>query len=57
MPYYRQFGWKKGDFPEVEDYYEHCISLPIYPSMSDTEQDYVISKVKEYFAQDGNKAD
>ncbi len=49
MPYYKQFGWKKGDFPEAEDYYEHCISLPMYPSLSDKEQDYVIEKVIDFF--------
>ncbi len=49
MPYYRQFGWKKSDFPEAEDYYEKCISLPMYPSLSDEDLDYVIEKVREFF--------
>ncbi|MCK4921271.1 MAG: DegT/DnrJ/EryC1/StrS family aminotransferase, partial [Bacteroidales bacterium] len=49
QPYYRQFGWKKGDFPIAEDYYDHCISLPMYPSLSNEEQNYVIEKVKEFF--------
>ena len=49
MPYYKQFGWKKGDFPMAEDYYEHCISLPMYPSLGDDDQDYVIEKVAEFF--------
>lgn len=51
MPYYCQFGNKKGDLPVVEDYYEHCISLPMYPTLTDEEQDYVIEKVKEYIGQ------
>ena len=38
MPYYAQRGNKKGDFPVVEDYYEHCLSLPIYPTLTDEEQ-------------------
>ena len=50
QPYYRQFGWKKGDFPNAEDYYDHCISLPMYPSLSEEEQDYVIEKVIGYFS-------
>ncbi len=49
MPYYKQFGWKKGDFPQAEDYYEHCISLPIYPTLSNEEQDYVIEKIKDFY--------
>ena len=49
MPYYQQFGWKNGDFPHAEAYYSQCISLPIYPSLSDVEQKFVIDKVKEYY--------
>ena len=49
MPYYKQFGWEKGDFPVVEDYYERCISLPMYPTLKDEEQDYVISRVLDYY--------
>ena len=48
MPYYQQFGNKKGDLPVVEEYYEHCLSLPIYPTLTDAEQKYVIEKVIEF---------
>ena len=48
MPYYKQFGWKEGDFPNAENYYKHCISLPMYPTLTKDEQDYVISKVVEF---------
>lgn len=48
MPYYRQFGNKKGDLPAVEEYYEHCLSLPMYPTLTDEEQQYVIDKVIEF---------
>ena len=48
MPYYQQLGNKKGDLPVVEEYYEHCLSLPMYPTLTDEEQDYVIEKVKEF---------
>ncbi len=49
MPYYKQFGWKKGDFPMVEDYYEHCISLPIFPALHEEEQEYVITTILQYY--------
>ena len=49
LDYYRQFGWKKGDFPFAEQYYDKTISLPMYPSLTDEEQNYVIEKVKEFF--------
>jgi len=48
MPYYKQFGWKKGDMPIAEQYYEHCLSLPMYPSLTDEEQNFVIEKVLEF---------
>jgi UDP-4-amino-4,6-dideoxy-N-acetyl-beta-L-altrosamine transaminase len=48
MPYYRGLGYKKGDFPEAERYYESCLSLPMYPSLTDEEQGFVIEKVKEF---------
>jgi len=49
MPYYRAFGWKEGDRPHAENYYKHCISLPMYPTLSTEEQLYVIDCVDEYF--------
>lgn len=48
MPYYRQLGNKEGDLPVVEEYYKHCLSLPMFPTLTDEEQDYVIKKVKEF---------
>lgn len=48
QPYYKQFGWKKGDFPIVENYYERCLALPMFPTLNDEEQDFVIEKVKEF---------
>lgn len=48
MPYYKQFGWKEGDLPVAEEYYMHSLALPMYPSLTDEEQDYVIAKVVEF---------
>ena len=48
MPYYRQFGWKPGDFPHAERYYARCLSLPMFPTLTDDEQDYVIAAVREF---------
>jgi UDP-4-amino-4,6-dideoxy-N-acetyl-beta-L-altrosamine transaminase len=49
MPYYRSFGWKEGDMPHAEKYYQECLSLPMYPSMSDEEQHYVIETILKFF--------
>ncbi|NGP78144.1 UDP-4-amino-4,6-dideoxy-N-acetyl-beta-L-altrosamine transaminase [Balneolaceae bacterium YR4-1] len=50
MPYYRQFGWKVGDMPHAETYYKHCISLPMFPTLSDEDQQYVIEKIMGYYS-------
>ncbi|WP_240625727.1 UDP-4-amino-4,6-dideoxy-N-acetyl-beta-L-altrosamine transaminase [Spirosoma pollinicola] len=48
MPYYRQFGWKPGDFPNAEHYYARCLSLPMFPTLTDDEQTFVIDSVLAY---------
>ncbi|MCP4265413.1 MAG: UDP-4-amino-4,6-dideoxy-N-acetyl-beta-L-altrosamine transaminase [Candidatus Brocadiaceae bacterium] len=46
-PYYRKLGFSYGQFPEAEKYYQEAITLPLYPSLSDKEQDYVIASLHE----------
>jgi len=48
MPYYRQLGNKEGDLPVVEDYYAHCLALPMFPTLTDEQQQYIIDKVTEF---------
>ncbi|MFT6827501.1 MAG: dTDP-4-amino-4,6-dideoxygalactose transaminase, partial [Roseivirga sp.] len=48
MPYYRQLGNELGDMPNSELYYEKCISLPMYPTLSDDEQIFVIENIFEF---------
>ncbi len=48
MPYYKQFGWKIGDLPHAEQYYKNCISLPMFPTLTNEEQDFVINKIEEF---------
>lgn len=50
MPYYRQLGWKESDMPHSEEYYNGCLSIPIYPSLSDENVYFVIDKIKEFYA-------
>ena len=47
QPFYEEKGCKKGDLPCAEAYYEQCLSLPMYPTLSNDEQDFVIAKIKE----------
>ncbi len=48
MPYYKSFGWKKGDMPAAESYYNKCLSIPLYPTLKEREQDLIINLIKEY---------
>jgi len=43
QPYYQQFGFKLGDFPVAEQYYQRSLSLPLYADLSFTQQDKVVS--------------
>ncbi len=49
MPYYKAQGWKEGDLPNAEAYYKRCISLPMYPTLKEEEQDFVIAKVLSFY--------
>lgn len=49
QPYYQQFGFKQGDFPQAEQYYQSAITLPLYPDLTTAQQTYVINTLKELF--------
>jgi len=48
MPYYRALGWKNGNLPHAEKYYQHCLSLPIYPALTEEEQNKVIQLISDF---------
>jgi dTDP-4-amino-4,6-dideoxygalactose transaminase len=41
-PYYQELGWRTGDFELSETYYSKALSIPMYPTLTEQEQDYVI---------------
>ena len=48
QPYYQQtFGYKVGDYLKAEAYYEKCISLPLYPSLTDADLNHIVKTLKE----------
>jgi UDP-4-amino-4,6-dideoxy-N-acetyl-beta-L-altrosamine transaminase len=47
QPYYQQMGFKQGDYPEAERYYQEAISIPMHPALTNEEQDKVISDLRE----------
>lgn len=48
QPYYKQFGFTKGDFQKSESYYEGCLSIPMYPTLTQEEQDFVIKIILSF---------
>jgi len=50
QPYYQGLGWAPGDFPQAERYYQHCLSLPLYPGLEEEEQGYVMDSLREALA-------
>lgn len=46
QPYYAKFGYNRGDYPQSEAYYEHCISLPLYPRLTDTDLEDIVYRIK-----------
>jgi UDP-4-amino-4,6-dideoxy-N-acetyl-beta-L-altrosamine transaminase len=49
MPYYRELGWKEGDRPNAEEYYKYCISLPMYPTLTDLEIEFTITTIINFY--------
>jgi UDP-4-amino-4,6-dideoxy-N-acetyl-beta-L-altrosamine transaminase len=49
QPYYEQFGYNPQDFPEAEQYYATAISLPMYYSLSEKDQDLVVETINKPF--------
>ena len=45
--YQRNFGYRAGDFPAAEEYYERAITLPLFPKMQDKEAERVVKTVKK----------
>jgi UDP-4-amino-4,6-dideoxy-N-acetyl-beta-L-altrosamine transaminase len=49
MPYYKNIGYEGSDLINAENYYANCISLPMYPTLTDEEQSFVIAKIKSFY--------
>lgn len=45
-PHYKKMGFNYGDFPEAERYYAAALSMPMYPDLTDENQDYVLGTLR-----------
>lgn len=50
QPFYARFGFKKGDFKNAEKYYKNTLTLPLYPSLKEQEQERVIAVLRKFVA-------
>ncbi|XMO87897.1 UDP-4-amino-4,6-dideoxy-N-acetyl-beta-L-altrosamine transaminase [Algibacter sp. AS12] len=48
LPYYKEIGYGSAGLENSENYYSKCISLPMYPTLTDKEQAFVIEKVLSF---------
>ncbi len=46
-PFYKNLGFKAGDFPNAEDYSTRSISIPIYPTLTEKQQKYITNSLRE----------
>ena len=50
FPYYKHLGYKEGLCPNAEEVYKGILSIPLYPSLTDSDVDDVIEAVKKLIA-------
>jgi perosamine synthetase len=50
QPYYANLGFDYGYCPNAEQYYRRTVSLPMFPTMADSDIDRVVSVLREIFS-------
>ncbi len=50
QPYYRKLGFTPGVYPEAERHAQEAMTLPLYPALTEAEQDFVVSALREALA-------
>ena len=51
QPYYKdKFGFKHGDYPIAEKFYEQEISIPMYPALEKADLEYIVRTIKKFTA-------
>jgi perosamine synthetase len=54
--YRREYGYKGGELPRTELFSQKVLTLPMYPTLTRDEMDYMVGKIKAYFAANPGKA-
>jgi UDP-4-amino-4,6-dideoxy-N-acetyl-beta-L-altrosamine transaminase len=50
QPDFQRLGFRDGDFPKAEAYYRRCISLPMFPDLTEEAQDVVVTALQGLLA-------
>lgn len=50
QPYYQSLGFQAGEFPQAENYYAEAISLPMFQSMTEQQQEFIVSSLRKVFS-------
>ena len=46
--YKKRYGYKRGDFPVAENFYDRTVSIPLYPSLTDAEVEKVVTDITKF---------
>ena len=49
QPVFRYLGYREGSLPVSESLTRKVVSLPIFPEMTEQEQNFVIAKIQEFY--------
>lgn len=49
LPYYRRLGYRADKFPAAQEYYAECLSIPMYPTLTDDQVKFVAEKILSFF--------
>ena len=49
QPFMKKFNINNKNFPITEDYFQNCLSLPIYPNLKFSDQEYIINNLNNFF--------
>ncbi len=51
---FRELGYKEGDLPNCEEASREVLSLPVFPELTEEEQDHVIQQIRAFFEEETN---
>lgn len=50
QPYYLKAGFRPGDFPQAEYHAKSCLSLPVFPTLTELQLSYIVDTISKFYA-------